>query len=161
MLTWKRGTLKEMIAKGQIDILLVEDNEDDIELALRAFRKSEIGDRIHVARDGVEALNYLFGAGEFAGRPIEDVPRLILLDLKLPRVDGMGVLRRIKTDPRTRSIPTVVMTSSGEQSDMVESYDLGVNSYIVKPVDFERFQEVARELGCYWLTLNKRPDQNS
>jgi len=137
------------------DLLLVEDNPQDLELALRALRKAGVADRVHVVRDGAEAIDYLFCEGAHADRKITDGPKVILLDLKLPKIDGLGVLKRLKGDPRTKSIPVVVLTSSREQSDIVLSYNLGVNSYIVKPVDFEQFTESVRTLGLYWLLLNE------
>ena len=140
-----------------IEILLVEDNPNDLELTMRALRKARLGNHIQVARDGAEAIDYLFGEGAFAGRDVNDTPKMILLDLKLPKVDGIEVLRRIKADPRTQFVPVVVLTSSKEQRDVVESYRLGVNSYIVKPVDFERFVTAVQELGMYWLLLNQPP----
>jgi two-component system response regulator len=140
-----------------IEILLVEDNPNDLQLTMRALKKARLGNRIQVARDGEEACDYVFGEGTFAGRDVNDAPKLVLLDLKLPKIDGIEVLRRIKGDPRTRSIPVVVLTSSKEQRDVVESYRLGVNSYIVKPVDFERFSAAVQELGLYWLLLNQPP----
>jgi CheY-like chemotaxis protein len=140
-----------------IEILLVEDNPQDLELALRALRKANLANHIQVARDGAEALDFIFGEGAHAGRPVTDRPRVVMLDLKLPKVDGLEVLRRIKGDPRTSMIPVVVLTSSKEQADVVESYQLGVNSYIVKPVNFEQFAEAVRELGLYWLLLNQPP----
>jgi CheY-like chemotaxis protein len=139
------------------EILIVEDNPLDLEMTLRGLRKANIVNRIHVARDGAEALEYLFCEGAYADRSIEDAPRFVLLDLKLPKVDGLEVLARMKADPRTRAIPVVMLTSSKEQRDLVESYQLGVNSYIVKPVDFENFVQAARELGTYWLMLNQTP----
>lgn len=140
-----------------VEVLLVEDNPQDLELALRAFKKANLTNRIEVARDGAEAIEFLFCEGAHAGRRIEDGPKVVLLDLKLPKVDGMEVLRRMKNDPRTKKIPVVVLTSSSEQKDVVESYDLGVNSYIVKPVNFERFAVAVQELGYYWLLLNQPP----
>jgi hypothetical protein len=140
-----------------IELLLVEDNPQDLELALRALKKANFVNQIQVARDGAEALDYIFCEGEHAGRQIADVPKVILLDLKLPRIDGLEVLQRLKADARTRSIPVVVLTSSKEQRDVVESYHLGVNSYIVKPVNFEGFTEAVRTLGLYWLLLNQPP----
>ncbi len=140
-----------------IEILLVEDNPNDVELTLHAFQAHKIGNRVHVVRDGAEALEFIFGTGRYAERDLNAHPKVILLDLKLPLVDGMDVLRRVKADPRTRSIPVVVLTSSHEEKDMVESYELGVNSYIVKPVDFGQFTESARTLGMYWLLFNELP----
>ena len=141
-----------------VEILLVEDSPTDRELTLRALEKAKIANRIEIARDGAEALDFIFGTGDHAGRAGEVPPRLVLLDLKLPKVDGLEVLERIKKDPATRSIPVVVLTSSREQRDLVESYNLGVNSYIVKPVDFEGFMAAVRELGMYWLILNQTPE---
>jgi CheY-like chemotaxis protein len=138
-----------------VDILLVEDNPQDLELALIALRQSNPSLRIQVARDGLEALDFVFGEGSFSDRLITDVPRVILLDLKLPKIDGLDVLKRIKGDLRTSKIPVVVLTSSSEQKDLVESYRLGVNSYIVKPVNFERYTEAVRNLGFYWMLLNQ------
>ncbi len=146
-----------MNSDNVIDILLVEDNPKDLELTLRALRKANISDRIHVARDGVEALDFIFCEGAFCRRHIENTPRFILLDLKLPKVDGLEVLQRIKGDPRTRSIPVVILTSSSQQRDIVESYRLGTNSYIVKPVDFEQFADAVYKLGSYWFHINRLP----
>jgi len=140
-----------------VELLLVEDNPQDLELALRALRKANLSNRIHVARDGAEALEFIFCEGPHAARRIIDCPKVVLLDLKLPKVDGLEVLKRIKGDPRTKTIPVVVLTSSKEQSDVVESYQLGVNSYIVKPVNFEQFTEAVHDLGLYWLLLNQAP----
>jgi two-component system response regulator len=140
-----------------VDILLVEDNPDDLELALHALREHRLANHIEVARDGVEALDFLFGTGAHAGRRVEHGPRVVLLDLKLPRVDGLEVLRRIKADPRTQVIPVVVLTSSREERDVIASYRLGVNSYIVKPVDFEQFTHAMRDIGFYWVLLNEPP----
>jgi len=140
-----------------VELFLVEDNPQDLELALRALRKANLSNRIHVARDGAEALEFVFCEGAYGGRTIADAPKVILLDLKLPKVDGLEVLKRIKGDPRTKLIPIVVLTSSKEQSDVVESYQLGVNSYIVKPVNFERFAEAVHDLGLYWLLHNQPP----
>jgi len=138
-----------------IELLLVEDNPEDLELALRALRKAHLANNIHVARDGAEALDFIFCEGPHAARRITDHPKVILLDLKLPKIDGLEVLKRIKADPRTKTIPVVVLTSSKEQRDVIASYQLGVNSYIVKPVNFERFSEAVRELGLFWLLLNQ------
>jgi two-component system, response regulator len=140
-----------------VEILLVEDNPDDIELALYALRKNNLANLIHVVRDGEEALDFLFCRGAYSQRRFEAPPRVILLDLKLPKIDGLEVLRAIKADPRTKPVPVVVMTSSKQQRDMVEGYQLGVNSYIQKPVDFDQFREVVRELGFYWLVINQSP----
>lgn len=137
-----------------VEILLVEDNMNDAELSLYALRKFKIANSIHHARDGAEALQYLFGEGGVEPRQI---PRLVLLDLKLPKVDGIEVLRRIKSDVLLRSVPVVVLTSSREERDIVETYNLGVNSYIVKPIDFEQFTEAVRDVGLYWLLLNQSP----
>lgn len=140
-----------------VEILLVEDNPEDLRLALRALKKACLSNRIQVARDGAEALEFIFCEGAQAHRKIEDTPKVILLDLKLPKVDGLEVLQRLKGDPRTRAIPVVVLTSSKEQSDVVRSYQLGVNSYIVKPVNFDSFAKAVEELGMYWLLLNQPP----
>ncbi len=140
-----------------IEVLLVEDNPDDVRLALHAFKNHNLANMIHVTRDGEEALDFLFCTGPFADRILLPKPQFILLDLKLPKIDGLEVLRRVKNDERTKMIPIVVMTSSSEQRDIVESYKLGVNSYIVKPVDFEKFTESVRQLGLYWLLLNQPP----
>jgi len=138
-------------------ILLIEDNPDDEALTIRAFRKNHIANEITVARDGVEAIDYLFGTGAYAGRDPGRLPQVVLLDLKLPKLDGLEVLRRIRADPRTRLLPVVVLTSSKEEGDVVESYSLGANSYVRKPVDFAEFVEAARQLGLYWLVLNEPP----
>ena len=140
-----------------VEILLVEDNPDDVELTLHAFRKHNLANRVHVVRDGAEALDFLFCTGAYRDRRIEDSPHVVLLDLKLPKVDGLEVLRRMKEDPRNRMIPVVVLTSSREDRDIMESYQLGVNSYIVKPVNFEQFTEAVRQLGLYWLLMNQPP----
>lgn len=140
-----------------VEILLVEDNPEDLELALRAFRKAKLANQIHIARDGAEALDFMFREGAFCNQPIERMPNLILLDLKLPKVDGLEVLKRLKEDPRTKVVPVVVLTTSQEQSDVVESYQLGVNSYIVKPVNFDQFTDAVQKLGMYWLLLNHPP----
>jgi len=140
-----------------IEILLVEDNPQDLKLTQRALKKANLANHIQVARDGEEALQFIFCEGPYAGRKIQNGPKVILLDLKLPKVDGKEVLERIKSDPRTKMIPVVVLTSSKEQSDLVESYKLGVNSYIVKPVNFEGFAAAVQDLGMYWLLLNQPP----
>jgi len=136
-------------------ILLVEDNVDDEVLAVRALKKNNVVNEVVVARDGVEALDYLFGTGAYAGRDLALQPGVILLDLKLPKLDGLGVLRRLRADERTRRLPVVVLTSSKEQQDLLQSYGLGANSYIRKPVDFNQFTEAIRQLGLYWLVLNE------
>jgi two-component system, response regulator len=146
-----------MSETNPVEILLVEDNPQDLALTQRALRKANLGNRIQVARDGAEALEFIFCEGAHAARQIEDTPKVILLDIKLPKVDGLEVLKRIKSDPRTEMIPVVMLTSSKEQNDLVESYQLGVNSYIVKPVNFAQFSETARHLGYYWLLVNKQP----
>lgn len=138
-------------------ILLVEDNPDDQMLTLRALKKNGISNDVVLAEDGAEALDYLFGTGRFAGRDTDAAPALILLDLKLPKVDGLTVLAKIRSDERTRTVPVVVLTSSSEEQDLIRSYELGVNSYVQKPVDFMEFVEAARNLGVYWLILNKQP----
>lgn len=138
-------------------ILLVEDNPSDIELTLRAFERQKIGNEIIVAEDGKEALEYLFGTGEYSGRDISEQPTVILLDLNLPLIDGKEVLRQIRSNELTRRLPVVILTSSKEEQDLTKSYDLGVNSYIRKPVDFNQFSEAIRQLGLYWLVINEPP----
>jgi two-component system response regulator len=138
-------------------ILLVEDNQDDEELALLAFQKGQVANTIVVARNGVEALDYLFGTGPHAGRDVSDLPQLVLLDLKLPKIDGLEVLRRVRADPRTRRLPIVILTSSKEDEDLVQGYDRGANSYVRKPVAFDQFVEAVRQLEVYWLVLNEPP----
>ena len=142
----------------QTEILLVEDSQDDLDMTLRALRKANMANHIQIARDGAEALEFIFCEGAYAGRKIENIPKLILLDLKLPKIDGMEVLKRIKGDPRTKMIPVVILTSSKEQKDVIESYGLGGNSYIVKPVGFESFAATVKNLGMYWLLLNQPPE---
>jgi len=137
-------------------ILLVEDNPDDEELTMIAFRKSNMVNEVIVARDGVEALDYLFGAGPYAGRDTNVMPTVILLDLKLPKIDGLEVLKRVRENQRTRRVPVVILTSSKEQEDILKSYDYGANSYIRKPVNFPQFVEAAQNLGLYWLMLNEQ-----
>ena len=139
-----------------VEILLVEDNPNDEKLALHAFKMHNLADKVQVVRDGAEALEFIFCTGAYAQRHFEN-PKVTLLDKKLPLVDGMEVLRQLRADPRTRLVPVVMLTSSAEERDIIESYKLGVNSYIVKPVDFEQFSETARQLGYYWLLLNKQP----
>jgi two-component system response regulator len=145
------------MAADPVDILLVEDNPSDADLTLYVLKKQQIPGRVEVVRDGAAALDYLFCMGAYARRRREDSPKVVLLDLKLPKVDGLEVLRRIKADPRTCMIPVTVLTSSQEERDIVESYRLGANSYVVKPVDFEQFAEAVRRLGLYWLLLNQAP----
>lgn len=146
----------EQMTENLIEILLVEDNPNDVQLALPAFKKSNLTNRIQVVRDGAEALDFLFRSGQFEGRT-NGTPKVVLLDLKLPKVDGLEVLHRLRANPATKQLPVVVLTSSREERDIVESYHLGVNSYIVKPVDFEQFTEVVRQLGFYWALLNQPP----
>jgi two-component system response regulator len=141
----------------QVEILLVEDNPDDVELTLHALRKENLANSIHVARDGEEALEFLFCNGVHAERALEHPPKLILLDLKLPKVDGMEVLKRLKDDARTKTIPVVILTSSKEERDLVNSYHLGANSYIQKPVDFDQFRQTVKSVGLYWLVINQPP----
>ncbi|MGH7267548.1 MAG: response regulator [Candidatus Rokuibacteriota bacterium] len=142
---------------SHVEILLVEDNPHDVELTLHAFNRHKLSNRIHVVRDGAEALDYLFHTGAYSGRGAPSRPKVVLLDLKLPKVDGIEVLRRIKADAALKTLPVVVLTSSREERDVVESYQMGVNSYIVKPVDFDRFTEAVRQVGFYWLLLNQPP----
>ena len=139
------------------EILLVEDNPNDVELTLRALRKQNLDGKVYVVRDGAEALDFIFASGNYAARKIEARPKVVLLDLKLPKVDGIEVLRRVKADERTKSIPIVMLTSSQEERDVAESYRLGVNSYIVKPVDFSNFVHAVSQLGMYWHMLNRVP----
>ncbi|MFA5834651.1 MAG: response regulator [Bacteroidota bacterium] len=138
-------------------ILLVEDNPDDIELTLRALKKNKIMNEVIVAHDGVEALDYMFGRGAYERRDLTMMPTVILLDIKLPRVDGMEVLRKIREHPKTKLVPVVILTSSKEEQDLINGYSLGVNSYVRKPVDFSQFAEAVSNLGLYWLLLNEMP----
>jgi len=145
------------MGEGAVEILLVEDDPNDIRLTLRALERENLKNRIVVARDGEEALDFLFCRGAYKDRSIADLPKLVLLDLKLPKLDGLQVLQEIKRSPETKSVPVVVMTSSAEQKDLVESYRLGVNSYIQKPVAFDQFRETIKALGFYWLVVNRGP----
>ena len=140
-----------------VEILLVEDNPNDVELTMRALQKQNLASKVFVVKDGAEALDFIFATGPFAARKIENHPKVVLLDLKLPKVDGIEVLRRIKADNRTRHTPVVMLTSSQEERDVLDTYNLGVNSYIVKPVDFSNFVHAVSELGVYWGLLNKLP----
>jgi two-component system response regulator len=146
--------MEKMENMEKIEILLAEDNERDAEMTLRALRKNNLGNRVHRVKDGEEAIEFLFSAG----RAAEALPKLILLDLKMPKVDGIEVLRRIRSEERTRILPVVIMTSSNEERDVVESYRLGVNSYIVKPIDFSAFVEVVAKIGLYWVVANRIPE---
>jgi two-component system response regulator len=150
-----------MIARSEFNgkvILLVEDNPDDRDLTLLAFREANILNEVVACADGEDALDYLFAAGAHSGRDVRVMPQVILLDLKLPKVDGLEVLKRIREDRRTRLLPVVILTTSKEQRDLVESYELGANSYVRKPVDFSKFVEASRQLGLYWLVLNETPE---
>jgi two-component system response regulator len=148
------GDKAKMIAEGKV-ILLVEDNRDDEALTLRALRKNNISNEVVVAHDGVEALDFLFGTGRHAGRDLTVMPQVILLDLKLPKVDGLEVLRQLRANERTRLLPVVILTSSNEERDLINGYGLGANSYVRKPVDFSQFTEAVRQLGLYWLLINE------
>ncbi|MFH0932868.1 MAG: response regulator [Nitrospirota bacterium] len=145
---------------NEVEILLVEDNPNDAELAIRALKSHNLANKLVWLKDGVEALDFIFAQGQYADRSIEDVPKVVLLDLKLPRVNGLEVLEKVKADKRTRTIPIVVLTSSSEERDIVTSYNLGVNSYILKPVAFDKFIDAVQEVGLYWLLLNKPPHEN-
>jgi CheY-like chemotaxis protein len=146
-----------MMSDEQMEILLVEDDPRDVRLTMRELQAESLRTRVEVARDGAEALDFLFCQGDYSQRSIDHPPKLVLLDLKLPKVDGLQVLREIKSHPSTKAIPVVILTSSKEERDMVESYKLGVNSYIQKPVDFEKFRETIRTLGLYWVGVNQPP----
>ena len=145
------------MGREEVEILLVEDNLEDVELTLHALRQQHLANDIQVVRDGEEALDFLFCRGPYSQRSFESPPRVVLLDLKLPKVDGLEVLRQIKSDPRTKAIPIVILTASREEKDMVNGYRLGVNGYIQKPVDFDKFRETVKQLGLYWLVVNEPP----
>ncbi|MDT8318230.1 MAG: response regulator [bacterium] len=140
-----------------VEILLVEDSNSDAELAIRSLKKHNLANKLHWVKDGAAALDYIFAKGEYSGRDLEDIPKLVLLDLRLPKVDGLDVLKQIKSDEQTKMIPVVVLTSSKEERDIVESYRLGVNSYIAKPVVFEKLSKAVADMGLYWLLLNEAP----
>jgi two-component system, response regulator len=141
----------------QVDILLVEDNATDAEMTMRALRRNNLANKLHWVKDGAEALDYMFRSGNYATRDRATAPKLIMLDIKMPKVDGIEVLRRLKADPTTRTVPVVVMTSSNEERDVLETYRLGANSYIVKPVEFESFLETVAKIGLYWMLTNRTP----
>ncbi|MTI86886.1 MAG: response regulator [Balneolaceae bacterium] len=141
-----------------VEVLLVEDNESDADLTLRSLKKYNLSNNIKWVKDGEEALDYLFGKNEYAERNIKDQPKVVLLDLKMPKIGGIEVLEQIRRNQETKKIPVVILTSSHEEKDIVQSYDLGVNSYIVKPVDFKKFMESIRDIGYYWLVMNKKPN---
>ncbi|HXF11764.1 MAG TPA: response regulator [Terriglobales bacterium] len=149
-----------MSMHGEVDILLVEDNPDDLELTLHALRREHLANNIFTVRDGEEAVEFLFCNGRFAGRSFDHPPRLVLLDLKLPKLTGLEVLKLIKNDPRTKAVPVVVLTASREERDLVASYNLGANSYIQKPVDFDQFREIVKSTGLYWIVINQHPLAN-
>ncbi|HEY7354719.1 MAG TPA: response regulator [Terriglobales bacterium] len=149
-----------MNSRIDVDILLVEDNPDDLELALHALRREHLANNIFTVRDGEEALDFLFCSGAFKDRDFDHPPRLVLLDLKLPKLNGLDVLKRIKADPRTKAMPVVILTSSKEERDLVASYNLGANSYIQKPVDFDQFREIVKNTGLYWMVINQQPLSN-
>ena len=149
-----------MMEYNEVDILLVEDNADDLELSLHALRREHLANNIFSVRDGEEAIEFLFCTGRFQDRNFDHPPRLVLLDLKLPKVTGLEVLKRVKEDPRTKALPVVILTSSKEERDLVASYNLGANSYIQKPVDFDTFREIVKNTGLYWMVINQRPLAN-
>ncbi|HEX3739140.1 MAG TPA: response regulator [Terriglobales bacterium] len=149
-----------MTVYNEVDILLVEDNPDDLELALHALRREHLANNIFVVRDGEEAVEFLFCTGRFQDRSFENPPRLVLLDLKLPKLTGLEVLKLVKNDPRTKAVPVVVLTASREERDLVSSYNLGANSYIQKPVDFDQFREIVKSTGLYWIVINQHPISN-
>ena len=144
-------------SESTVEILLIEDNPNDADLTLRALKKQNLTNQIYHVKDGAEALDFLFATGKFKGRNLEEMPRMILLDLKLPKVDGLDVLKKIKSDERTKKIPTVILTSSQEERDVAESYKIGANSYVVKPVDFENFVDCVAKMGLYWFLINHGP----
>ncbi|OGG54300.1 MAG: two-component system response regulator [Candidatus Handelsmanbacteria bacterium RIFCSPLOWO2_12_FULL_64_10] len=146
-----------MATAHDVEILLVEDNPRDVELTLRALKRHNLGNRVVTAKDGAEALDFLFARGDFAGRSDESQPKVVFLDLKMPKIDGLEVLRQIRSNERTKTLPVVVMTSSREEQDIVEAYKLGVNSYVVKPMEFEQFAKTIAELGYYWVATNQPP----
>jgi two-component system response regulator len=149
-----------MMEDNEVDILLVEDNPDDLELTLHALRREHLANNIFTVRDGEEAIEFLFCTGRFQDRNFDHPPRLVLLDLKLPKVTGLEVLKLVKEDPRTKALPVVILTSSKEERDLVASYNLGANSYIQKPVDFDTFREIVKSTGLYWMVINQRPLAN-
>jgi CheY-like chemotaxis protein len=153
--------MSQAAAAQEIEILLVDDNASDVELTVRALRRHKLANTIHVAADGQEALDFLFCRGPYSGRSFGSALKVVFLDLKMPKVDGIEVLRAIRADPRTRAIPVVVLTSSKEQRDVVESYKLGVNAYIQKPVDFDKFRGVIEQMGTFWLTVNQPPPREA
>lgn len=149
--------MKTQPSYADVDVLLIEDNPQDVEMTLRALEKRNLANKVFCVRDGQEALDFFFGEGAYAGRDVRGRPHVVLLDLKLPKIDGHEVLRRIREDERTRTIPVVVLTSSPEERDLARSYLLGVNSYVVKPLDFDQFSEAVSEVGLYWLLVNRPP----
>jgi two-component system response regulator len=148
---------RTLMHNHEIEILIVEDNRDDAELTIRALQKQNLANKLIHLQDGAEALDFLFATGKYTGRNLDFVPRVVFLDLKMPKVDGKEVLRAIKSDPRTRTIPVVILTSSAEDPDVRVCYDLGANSYIVKPVEFDKFAHIVSDLGLYWILINKTP----
>lgn len=146
-----------MVSVNEVEVLLVEDNAHDAELTIRALKKHHLANRLHHVKDGAEALEFIFATGAYASRDVRNGPKVVLLDLKLPKVDGLEVLRKIRADGRTKTTPVVVVTSSQEEQDVVRSYELGANSYVVKPVEFENFAKAVSDLGLYWMLLNKPP----